>query len=73
VNLERSIIPDTVQYECGSITLKKDNIYTFSDFASGGCKGIQEGDTWMCIGIGSPTNTSYTQAPERLTDGTTPS
>ena len=73
VNLERSVIPDTVQYECGSITLKKDNIYTFSDFATGGCKGIQEGDTWMCIGIGSPTNTSYTQAPERLTDGTMPS
>ncbi len=72
VNLERSVIPDTVQYECGSITLKKDNIYTFSDFASGGCKGIQENDTWMCIGIGSPTNTSYQQAAERLTDGTNP-
>jgi prepilin-type N-terminal cleavage/methylation domain-containing protein len=72
VNLEKSVIPDTVQFECGSINLKKDNIFTFSDFASGGCKGIQEGDTWMCIGIGNPTNTVYVAAPEKLTTGANP-
>ena len=72
VSLEKSIIPDTVQFECGSINLKKDNIYTFSDFSTGGCKGVQEGDTWMCIGIGNPTNTVYTAAPEKLTTGANP-
>lgn len=72
VNLEKSVIPDTVQYECGSINLKKDNIYTFNDFTTGGCKGIQEGDSWMCIAIGLPSATTYAQAPERLTDGSIP-
>jgi hypothetical protein len=52
--------------------LQKDNIYTFSDFATGGCKGMLEGDTWMCIGIGQPSASVYTCAPERLTDGTLP-
>ena len=72
VNLEKSMIPDTVQFECGSINLKKDNIYTFSDFASGGCKGMLEGDTWLCIGIGMPAPNFYTCAPERLTNGMLP-
>ncbi len=73
VSLERSMIPDNVQYECGSLTLRKDNIYTWQDFSSGGCKGIQEGDSWMCIGIGAPTNTAYAEAPEKLTNGANPS
>jgi prepilin-type N-terminal cleavage/methylation domain-containing protein len=70
--LEKSMIPDTVQFECGSINLKKDNIYTFQDFSTGGCKGVTEGDTWMCIGIGNPTATTYTAAPEKLTNGANP-
>jgi hypothetical protein len=72
VNLEKSPIPDTVQFECGSINLRKDNIYTYEDFNSGGCKGMLEGDTWLCIGIGQPVPNFYTCAPERLTNGALP-
>lgn len=76
VNMERSVFPDTVQYGCGTgannVPLRKDNIYTWQDFQSP-CKGIQEGDTWMCISIGLPSDTILTPAPERLTDGTLPS
>ncbi|MFZ9915046.1 MAG: prepilin-type N-terminal cleavage/methylation domain-containing protein [Phycisphaerales bacterium] len=72
VTLERSLIPDTVQHECGSINLKKDNIFAWSDFASGGCKGLLEGDTWLTIAIGNPTAAVYTEAPEKLTDGSNP-
>ncbi len=72
VNLEKSVIPDTVQFECGSINLRKDNIDTYEDFNSGGCKGMLEGDTWLCIGIGQPVPSFYTCAPERLTSGALP-
>jgi len=70
VNLEKSVIPDTVQFECGSINLRKDNVYA-ADFTTGLCKGIQEADSWMGIFIGTNTQgTIYTAGPERRTDGT---
>lgn len=69
--LEKSMIPDTVQYECGAINLRKDNCYKW-DFVGNSCKGMTEGDTWMCIIIGNPSVTMATEAPERLYDGTTP-
>jgi prepilin-type N-terminal cleavage/methylation domain-containing protein len=72
VNLEKSVIPDTVQFECGFLNLKKDNIYTFTDFSTDGCKGVLEGDTWLCIAIGQPGPAAYTCAPERLTTGALP-
>lgn len=74
--LELSPIPDTVQYECGAINLKKDNIFAW-EYTTGGCKGLIEGDTWLTICIGNPaanpTATSgYVEGPEKLTDGTNP-
>lgn len=69
--IEKSMIPDTVQYECGSINLRKDNCYKW-DYVGNLCKGMTEGDTWMCIVIGNPSATMVAEAPERLTDGTTP-
>ena len=71
VNLEKSVIPDTVQYECGNTPLRKDNIYAADFTASNQCKGIQDADTWMGIFIGTNTQgTIYTAGPERRTDGT---
>jgi hypothetical protein len=73
VTLERSMVPDSVQFECGSgstSNLTKDNIFTYLDFAncsqSAGQGNFSAGDTWMCIAIGSPTATLYTCAPEQL-------
>jgi prepilin-type N-terminal cleavage/methylation domain-containing protein len=72
VSLERSVIPDNVQYECGNINLRKDNIYAWSEFASCAGGASTGGDTWMCIAIGAPNATTYAEAPEKLTDGTNP-
>jgi prepilin-type N-terminal cleavage/methylation domain-containing protein len=72
VSLERSMVPDNVQYECGNINLKKDNIFAWSDFASCNQGASSGGDTWMCIGIGAPNLSTYTEAPEKLTDGSNP-
>jgi len=69
VLLERSMIPDTVQYECGSVNLRKDNIFHW-DFAASSCKGIRERDTWLLIKVGVPPQDEsvYAAAPERLRD-----
>ncbi len=72
VSLERSVMPDNVQYECGSINLKKDNIYAYQEFATCNAGGSTGGDSWMCIGIGAPNASTYAEAPEKLTDGTNP-
>ncbi|MFO0827013.1 MAG: prepilin-type N-terminal cleavage/methylation domain-containing protein [Phycisphaerales bacterium] len=70
--------PNNVAWECGAVNLSKDNIYA-PDFAQSGCTpvagdGRGSGDTWMCITIGSPANPNYlcTEAPELLTDGSSP-
>ena len=47
-----------------------DNIFARECTTPGG--GADGEDIWICFGIGSPTATSYTEAPERLTDGTSP-
>jgi len=72
VNLERSVVPDNVQYECGSINLKKDNIYAWQEFSSCAAGASTGGDSWMCIGIGAPNATTYAEAPEKLVDGSNP-
>jgi len=70
-SLEKSMIPDTVQFECGTTNLRKDNIFTFLDFAQ--CQPasaqVTGGDTWLCIGTGNPTDTAYAVGVERLTNG----
>ena len=72
VKLEKSLIPDTVQYECGGVNLSKDNIFTFDTiFSSGGCKGILEGDTWLCMHHGA-TATTVAESKEKLTNGSDP-
>ncbi len=71
-SLEKSMIPDNVQYECGSVNLSKDNIFTFDTmFSSGGCKGLLEGDTWLCMAHGA-TAAIYAESKELLTNGATP-
>jgi hypothetical protein len=72
VNLELSVFPDNVQYECGSINLKKDNLYAFQEFATCAAGGSTGGDNWMCMAIGAPNASTYAEAPEKLTDGTNP-
>ena len=72
VTLERSVMPDNVQYECGNINLKKDNIFAFQEFAACNAGLSTGGDSWMCMGIGAPNATTYAEAPEKLTDGTNP-
>lgn len=71
VVLEKSMLPDTVQYECGNVNLKKDNIFAW-EFTASSCKGIKERDTWLTIAIGNPpaNELTYTEAPERRIDGT---
>ena len=61
-----------MQYECGSINLKKDNIYAWADFSSCAAGASTGGDSWMCIAIGAPNATTYAEAPEKLVDGTNP-
>ncbi|RLS96486.1 MAG: prepilin-type N-terminal cleavage/methylation domain-containing protein [Planctomycetota bacterium] len=72
VVLEKSMLPDTVQYECGSVNLKKDNIFAAEFPPLPTCKGIKERDTWLTMAIGSPPQSelTYTEAPERRIDGT---
>ncbi len=72
VNLELSVFPDNVQYECGSINLKKDNLYAYQEFATCSAGGSTGGDSWMCMAIGAPNASTYAEAPEKLTDGTNP-
>lgn len=72
VTLERSVMPDNVQYECGSINLKKDNIFAWQEFSACNAGLSTGGDSWMCMGIGAPNATTYAEAPEKLTDGTNP-
>jgi hypothetical protein len=79
---ERSLVPDQIQYECGSITLRKDNIYSHIEFKScnpttgptGGDYG--GGDNYMCLTVGqagNPLNPTQPpivgEMPERLTNG----
>ncbi|MEY2981629.1 MAG: PilD-dependent protein PddA [Planctomycetota bacterium] len=72
VALELSVFPDNVQYECGNVALKKDNLYAYQEFATCASGGSTGGDNWMCLSIGSPNASTYTEAPEKLTDGTNP-
>jgi prepilin-type N-terminal cleavage/methylation domain-containing protein len=73
VSLEKSLIPDTVQYECGSSNLAKDNLFTVdSYFQSTQCGGpILGGDTWLCMHHAA-TATLITESKELLTNGATP-
>jgi len=73
VSLEKSLIPDTVQYECGSSNLAKDNLFTVDTyFQSSQCGGpILGGDTWLCMHHGA-TATLVAESKELLTNGATP-
>jgi len=76
---EKSMVPDQIQYECGNITLRKDNIYSHIEFKTcnpstgptGGDFG--GGDNWMCLTTGNPANNNQppvvAEIPERLTNG----
>jgi prepilin-type N-terminal cleavage/methylation domain-containing protein len=78
---EKSMVPESSQYECGSITLRADNLYSHLEFVScnpstgpsGGPVG--GGDNYMCLHVGpagNPSNPSQiptvNEMPERLTD-----
>ncbi|MDI9402934.1 MAG: prepilin-type N-terminal cleavage/methylation domain-containing protein [Limnohabitans sp.] len=75
VTLEKSVIPDNVQYECGSSQLQKDNLFTVdSYFSSAQCApggANQGGDAWLCMAH-AVTDTLYNESAEKLTDGTAP-
>jgi len=79
---EKSMVPDQIQYECGSITLRKDNIYSHIEFKA--CNPPQGptggdfggGDNYMCLHTGqagNPANPAQAptvaEMPERLTNG----
>jgi hypothetical protein len=76
---EKSMVPDQIQYECGSITLRKDNIYSHLEFVScnptGGPTGgaFGGGDNWMTVTDGTPLNNNnppfVSEIKERLTNG----
>ena len=73
-SLERSFIPDTVQFECGASLLQKDNIFTVDTpiFTSTACGGtLQGGDTWLCMAH-AITATLFTESKELLTNGQAP-
>lgn len=73
-SLERSFIPDTVQFECGASLLQKDNIFTVDSpiFTSTACGGtLQGGDTWLCM-CHAITATLFTESKELLTNGQAP-
>ena len=55
-----SPFPDNVDYECGSITLRKDNIFD-DDFACGapGNNTTRAGDTWLGICQAITANSTY--------------
>jgi type II secretory pathway pseudopilin PulG len=74
----KTMYPNNVSWECGSVNLSKDNIFAY-EFSTSGCtpaagQGQGAGDTWICISFGAPSAPNYfvTEAPEKLTDGSTP-
>lgn len=56
----KSPYPDDVEYECGSITLRKDNIFD-DEFACGvpGNSTVRAGDTWIGICQAVTANSQY--------------
>jgi hypothetical protein len=64
VALESSFAPVGRASSCGGGAV--DNIFR-RDCALGA-----DDDAWLCIGVGATTESQYTEAPERLVDGTIP-
>lgn len=56
----KSPYPDDVEYECGSVTLRKDNVFA-AEFACGipGNNNVRAGDTWIGICQAVTANTQY--------------
>jgi hypothetical protein len=56
----KSPYPDDVEYECGSVTLRKDNIFD-DEFACGvpGNNTVRAGDTWIGITQAVTANSQY--------------
>lgn len=56
----KSPYPDDVEYECGSVTLRKDNLFD-DEFACGipGNNTVRAGDTWIGICQSITANTQY--------------